>query len=83
MAGEIGNDFSNKNNRLWRDTLRRIAVQKPDKLRRIAEALYDKAEAGDVSAIKELADRLDGKAVQPVSGDEDSPPVRIVMEWSK
>jgi hypothetical protein len=29
----------------------------------IAEALIDKAASGDVSAIKELGDRIDGKSV--------------------
>jgi hypothetical protein len=66
MAGEIGNDFSNKNNRLWRETLRRVAAQNPAKLREIAEALYEKAAQGDVAAIKEIGDRLDGKALQSV-----------------
>ena len=66
MAGEIGNDFSSKNNRLWRETLRRVAAQNPAKLRAIAEALYDRAEQGDVAAIKEIGDRLDGKALQSV-----------------
>lgn len=66
MAGEIGNDFSSKNNRLWRETLRRVAAQSPEKLRAIAEALYNKAADGDVAAIKEIGDRLDGKALQSV-----------------
>lgn len=69
MAGEIGNDFSSKNNRLWRETLRRVAAQSPEKLRRIAEALYDKAAEGDVAAIKEIGDRLDGKAIQAIEAD--------------
>ena len=73
MAGEIGNDFSSKNNRLWRETLRRVAAQNPDKLRRIAEALYGKAEQGDVAAIKEIGDRLDGKPTQTIAGDQDNP----------
>jgi hypothetical protein len=34
-----------------------------ERLRQIAEALIDKAASGDVSAIKELGDRIDGKSV--------------------
>jgi len=59
-----GNNYSSKNNRLWAETLRRAVVQSDaERLRQIAEALIDKAASGDVSAIKELGDRLDGKAV--------------------
>jgi hypothetical protein len=59
-----GNTHSSKNNRLWAETLRRAVIQSDaERLRMIAEALIDKAASGDVSAIKELGDRLDGKAV--------------------
>jgi len=46
-----------------------------DRLRAVADALVTKAISGDVPAIRELADRLDGKSMQQVqvSGDEDSP----------
>jgi len=44
--------------------LRRAVVQSDaERLRMIAEALIDKAASGDVSAIKELGDRIDGKSV--------------------
>lgn len=36
------------------------------RLRRIARKLLEAAEGGDLSAIKEVADRLDGKCVQQV-----------------
>lgn len=68
MAGAPeGNTNSSKDNRLWANTIKRaIAQSDPDKLRKIAEALLDKAEQGDMQAIKELGDRLDGKAQQSV-----------------
>lgn len=48
------------------------------KLRAVADALVDKAMAGDVQAIKEVADRLDGKVPQGViGGDEDDNPLSI------
>ena len=34
-------------------------------LRAIAQGLIEKATEGDVAAIKEIADRLDGKPAQP------------------
>lgn len=62
MAAAEGNKYSSKSNRLWGETLRRIAVQDPQKLRAIAEALYNKAAEGDIQAAKEIGDRLDGKS---------------------
>jgi hypothetical protein len=76
-AAEVnkGNTYSSRNNRLWADTLRRAVVQSDaERLRMIAEALIDKAASGDVSAIKELGDRLDGKSVatQELTGPDGS-----------
>ena len=64
MAAAEGNNYSSKDNRLWSNTLRRAAVQDPERLRRIAERLLADAEAGDAQAIRELGDRLDGKPQQ-------------------
>lgn len=68
MAGAPeGNKNSSKNNRLWAETIKRAVAQSdPERLRRIAESLLNKAEEGDLGAIKELGDRLDGKAMQAV-----------------
>lgn len=51
------------------------AVEGTDKtkLRAVADALVDKAMSGDVQAIKEVADRIDGKVPQGVIGEEDNP----------
>lgn len=49
-----------------------------DKLRKVADALVEKAMTGDVPAIKEIADRLDGKVPQAVVGDDDSDPIRLI-----
>ena len=72
----LGNNHSNKINRLMNDTLKRILIQNEAlRARSIAEALVTKAEDGDVSAIKEVFDRMDGKVVQEskISGDADAP----------
>lgn len=37
------------------------------------------SDAARVAAVKELLDRGHGKSPQPVSGDPDGPPVRIVV----
>lgn len=48
------------------------------KLRAVADALVDKAMAGDVPAIKEIADRIDGKVPQALVGDDESDPINLV-----
>jgi len=46
------------------------------RLRAVADALVLKAMSGDVAAIKEVADRLDGKVPQGlIGGDDDDPPI--------
>ena len=56
-----------------------IAASENDlpELRRIAKALIAKAADGDVQAIREIADRLDGKVPQAVVGDEEHPAIRL------
>ena len=43
------------------------------KLNLIAEKLADLAIAGDLAAIREIGDRVDGKATQVLAGDTESP----------
>ncbi len=49
-----------------------------DNLRKVAEALVNKAIDGDVPAIREIADRIDGKVPQAVVGDNESDPISLV-----
>ena len=52
------------------------------KLRQIARAHIEKAASGDMQAIKELADRLDGRPAQILehSGPDSNPITKIVSE---
>lgn len=52
-----------------------------DALEKACEAMLDKAEGGDVSAFKEIADRLDGKPSQSLelAGDPDKPLITKVV----
>jgi len=61
--------------KLFYDQLRKIAIQQPEKLVRVAEGLFAAAEAMEPWAVKELLDRLDGKAVQQteLTGAEGAP----------
>ena len=79
MGGTIGNKNSSKDNRVWGKVVRKLAVQEDHKrIHRVAEALFRKAEDGDISAIKELGDRIDGKSMQEISGNSDAPITVIV-----
>lgn len=51
-----------------------------DRLRAVADALVNKAITGDVPAIREIADRLDGKVPQAIVGDNDSDPINMKVE---
>ena len=79
----IGNTNATKN-KVWIAALNRSIAQDDGKrLRAAAEKLLDLAVEGNVPALKELGDRLDGKAAQAVtvSGDPDAPLVtKIVRE---
>jgi hypothetical protein len=79
MAAPKGNKNSSKENRIWGKTVKKLAVQEDYKrIHKVAEALFRKAEDGDIAAIRELGDRIDGKAEQTISGDSDQP-ITIVV----
>ena len=51
-----------------------------DKLRLIARKLVDKVAEGDIQAIKEVLDRIDGKSV-PGAGDAEQGPQQVNIRW--
>lgn len=80
MAGAPAGNQNAREGRIWRDAIRRaILADDGQRLRAIAEALLTKAAEGDVAAIKELGDRIDGKPAQMigVGQDPDAGPVQI------
>ena len=79
MGAPVGNRNASKI-KVWEDAIRRaILADDGKRLRQIAEKLLDKAAEGDVTAMKEIGDRLDGKSMQPVGlgQDPDADPVQI------
>jgi hypothetical protein len=82
MAGKRGAPLGNKNGsngKPWTHALERALAQYTAKglkageaIRRIADGVVERAVAGDYVAIKELSERLDGKAVQPLAGNIDT-----------
>jgi hypothetical protein len=64
---ERGAPAGNQNaakSRMFYDKLRLVLTQEPHRLRSIAEQLVRQAEEGEPWAIKEIIDRVDGKAIQ-------------------
>ena len=73
MGAPKGNRNAAKENRLWGETIRRVVTQQNSmRLRAAAEKLVAQAEAGDIAALRELGDRLDGKAVQQITAEVDT-----------
>ena len=80
MAAPLGNKNSSKDNRVWGKTVKKLAIQEDYKrIHKVAEALFRKAEDGDVAAIKELGDRIDGKSQQEITGNSDQP-INIIVK---
>ena len=76
----MANPRGQQRDKPFRDALRLeiAAAQDADdyrSLRTIARRLLGEAAGGDVAAIREIADRIDGKVPQAVVGDDDHPPV--------
>lgn len=67
MGAPFGNKNSSKEKRIFGSELRKAVAQDDRKrLRAAIEKQLDAAAAGDLAALKEIADRLDGKAAQPI-----------------
>ena len=60
----IGNKNATKN-KIWSDAVRK-AITQGENINLLAAALVEKALAGDISALKEIGDRLEGKPTQQI-----------------
>ena len=62
----LGNKNATKN-RPWAAAINRALAQgNAERLRNLAEKLIDKALKGDMAALKELGDRVDGKSLATI-----------------
>jgi len=71
VGAPLGNQ-NGKKNRPWSEAIQRaLLAENGKKLRAIADKIVQLAMDGDIQAIKELGDRVEGKPAQPVehSGD--------------
>ena len=75
--GQSGNPGGRVKDKPWIDALRieSKALDKKGrpKLRVLAEKVFEMALAGDMAAIREIGDRLDGKPVQAIAGEPGRP----------
>lgn len=90
--GQRGGQPGNKNGskaKDWENAIRWAAenyenaeagITRGQALRKIAEMCIIQALAGDKDARAEIGNRLDGKPTQPISGDDDAPPIRTVTK---
>ena len=82
QPGQSGNPNGRPKTKPFKDALRKAidaAGTDDSALELVAAALLAKAQDGDVQAIKEIADRLDGKVAQAITGGEDGDnPVSIL-----
>lgn len=84
MAAAPGNQYAAKE-RQWRMAIERAlekrgAADRRAALDELAGVLLGKAAEGDMAALKEIGDRLDGKPAQAIVGDPTAP-IEINARW--
>lgn len=93
QKGQSGNPGGRSTEKLWRDAVR-LATHRlvgdldaphPAKSKIIeilAHKLVLKALDGDVPALKEIGDRLDGRPAQSLLNDDESGPLKMEITWA-
>jgi hypothetical protein len=83
MAAPLGNHNAAKG-KVWKAAidraLERRTASRADGIKEIdalAEKLLELVAAGDLPALKEFGDRLDGKPAQAIIGDADADPIQV------
>lgn len=66
----VGNKNGSKENRVWSEVIRRVALRDKKRLSALAEKLISMAEEGDLPSMKEFGDRFEGKIPQGVEGTD-------------
>ena len=73
MANPNPQTKGGKPDKLIRDALMGAIRQSPEKLKKAAEKVLDEAAEGSISHMQFMADRIDGKAIQTIAGDDENP----------
>jgi hypothetical protein len=84
MPAPAGNQNARRP-QIWRAAIERALErriprdQKMKAIDELADRLIDMGYEGDMVALKEIGDRLEGKCVQRISGDSEGEPLRVVV----
>ena len=76
-----GNNNATKT-KIWSDAIRK-AILSGKRLDTLAEKLIEAALAGDMQAMKEIGDRLEGKPVQQINGSGEEGEHVMVFKWQE
>lgn len=71
QPGQSGNPGGRPNNKPIKAAL--LRKMHPDRLDKVAEAWWRQAEKGDLQAIRDIRDTIDGKPAQIIAGDAENP----------
>ena len=84
MAAPVGNQFAKKA-RIWTDAIERALARREREQRpaldHLADKLLEKCEKGDLTAMQELGNRLEGKPHQLVVGPGDEGEHKVEVSW--
>ena len=82
QPGQSGNPAGSRKPKIFTNallaSLKKTDANDVEAIQRIADKLVALAESGDVPAIKEVADRSEGKVPQAIVGDDEHDPVSMV-----
>ena len=86
MGAPIGNQNAAKS-KVWRAAImralerRKPADERIQAIDELADKLIELVASGDLAALREFGDRMDGKPAQAIiGGDEDDPAVKVLSE---
>jgi len=84
QPGVSGNPGGRRKEKLWHHAIKKAVLETDPlstdgrlRLDALAQALVAAGLAGDVAAMREVGDRIDGKVPQALVGDEDEPPIAV------
>ncbi len=82
QPGQSGNpNGAPKRAKLWREAIDRAIKRReqddPQALEKLADKLLSAVDGGDVGAMRELGDRIDGKVAQAIVGDDEHDPIKV------